>query len=203
MRGRPKADAAEQEKKRQDVRLALMALLEETPSQQLNASQLINRLAVSRPTFYKWYPGGLEQVMNELLESLYAPLISGLHESIRCHEDPMQMAEHAVRTYYGWVRSLGSFARCVFREVENPDSPFALKRVKILRQMRDDFEATMASRTIAQRQHTNLAALTQAVLSVLRASVRDGLPPGALDSNEELLRHIVRAGMQKTLDPSA
>ena len=202
MRGRPKADAAEQEKKRHDVRLALMGLLEQTPSQDLNASLLISQLAVSRPTFYKWYPGGLEQVMNELLDNLYAPLISGLHESIRNHEDPLQMAEQAVRTYYGWVRALGSFALCIFREVENPDSVFAVKRLQILRQMRDDFEATMASRQIAQRQQTNLAALTQAVISVLRASVRDGLPAGALDSNEELLRHIVLAGMQKTLGAS-
>lgn len=199
MRGRPKADAAEVEKKRQEVRAALMTLLQDTPSQDLNASLLIRRLAISRPTFYKWYPGGLEQVMNEMLDCLYEPLINGLHCSIRNHDDPIQMAEHAVRTYYRWVRDLGTFAACVFREVETPESVFAHKRMAILRQMRDDFEASMASKSIEQRQHNNLAALTQAVISVLRASVREGLEVGALDNNEDLLRHIVLAGMEKTL----
>lgn len=196
MRGRPKKAEAELEAQKTLIRQQLADLLMRVDSQDVTATQLIQMSGVSRPTFYKWFPGGLEQVLDELLDDQYASLERGVSAALRSSDGPEVLGDAIIAAYFAWLHELGDFADCLSRETHRAGSAMARRRQRMLSQLR---RALMQVSPALRQQDMILDALMRVVLSVAHEPAGD--QSISLQAREAAARAIVLPCLRQFTNP--
>lgn len=107
MRGRPRKADSELEAQKSLIRQHLAAMLKHADSQDVTATELIQRSGISRPTFYKWFPGG-----------------------------PAAWGDAIITVYFDWLRGLNDFADIIAREASRSEGAIAKRRQQVLADLR-------------------------------------------------------------------
>ena len=122
-RGRPPVSGAALDAKRNGVLAAAAELLGEQPSATLTVEQLIHAAGTSRPTFYRWFPDGLPQVMEMLLANANADLLNRIMTVIYLDMPIEERVTQGIARYFDWAREIGPLAKAISREAFDPTSP--------------------------------------------------------------------------------
>lgn len=122
-RGRPPVSGAALDAKRNGVLAAAAELLGEQPSATLTVEQLIHAAGTSRPTFYRWFPDGLPQVMEMLLANANADLLKRIMTVIYLDMPIEERVTQGIARYFDWAREIGPLAKAIYREAFDPTSP--------------------------------------------------------------------------------
>jgi AcrR family transcriptional regulator len=105
------------------VLTAAAGLLGEQPSATLTVEQLIQAAGTSRPTFYRWFPDGLPQVMEMLLANANADLLKRIMAVIYLDMPIEERITLGIARYFDWAREIGPLAKAIYREAFDPTSP--------------------------------------------------------------------------------
>lgn len=120
-RGRPQIDGELLAERQALVLDAAGQLLADKASSEITVEQLIQAAGTSRPTFYRWFPGGTEQVLDMLIknanEELMIRLLAILNEGV----DLSGRIEAGIRAYFEWGKEMGPVVYGIYRDgfVEN------------------------------------------------------------------------------------
>ena len=192
MRGRPRKADSELEAQKSLIRQHLAAMLKHADSQDVTATELIQRSGISRPTFYKWFPGGLEQVLEELLDQRYAGLEQGMASAVSLPGGPAAWGDAIITVYFDWLRGLNDFADIIAREASRSEGAIAKRRQQVLADLR---KALTEAHPEFQQQEIFLDALMRVVLIVANESAGD--QQASLASREAAARAIVLPSLRQ------
>ncbi len=122
-RGRPPVTGPALSSRRAGVLAAAARLVGEMDSRYLSVEQLIQAAGTSRPTFYRWFPGGMPQVMELLVADANADLIRRILAVIQLDIPVEQRVIDGITRYFDWAREIGPLAKAIYREAFDPSSP--------------------------------------------------------------------------------
>lgn len=122
-RGRPRSSSDEIAAKRAPVLYAAGQLLADTHSSAMTVDQLIRAAGVSRPTFYRWFPHGIEQVIEQLIEQANRDLVLRLLTVAALPTGIEQRIEAGIHAYFAWCVELGAVTYGIYREGFDEQSP--------------------------------------------------------------------------------
>ena len=116
-RGRPKLLGEDLFRRQQKVMRAIRQLMQQNPTFELNVRDVVAASKTSTPTFYRWFPGGIEQAMDMLILEAREKLTN---ELLKVAKDPnMELCERvaaAVWVYFDWCKQQGPVATAFYRE---------------------------------------------------------------------------------------
>lgn len=115
-RGRPRTDEPTLQQKRRPVLMAAGALVADKPSSAITVEDLVNATGVSRPTLYRWFPGGAEEVVRQLIQHTNDELIEVLTQEVAAHGSLEQRLERTLRAYFQWCQQKGAVISGLYRE---------------------------------------------------------------------------------------
>ena len=115
-RGRPKSSDDQIASKRAPILNAAAQLLSEMHSNAITVDQLIELAKISRPTFYRWFPNGVEQVIEYLISEAHLELMRRLQSVLAQHEQIEDKIREGISTYFQWCVDLGPVIYGIYRE---------------------------------------------------------------------------------------
>ncbi|MFN3713702.1 MAG: TetR/AcrR family transcriptional regulator [Alcanivoracaceae bacterium] len=121
-RGRPPVSGQALNTKRGGVLAAAAVLMGDRSSKDLTVEQLIQAAGTSRPTFYRWFPGGLQQVMELLLVEANTDLVKRIMAVIQLDIPVEERVAQGIASYFDWAREIGPLAKAIYREAFDPAS---------------------------------------------------------------------------------
>ncbi|MDF1779815.1 MAG: TetR/AcrR family transcriptional regulator [Alcanivoracaceae bacterium] len=122
-RGRPPVSGDALAERQAGVLSAAGQLLAEKTSSDITVEQLIQVAGTSRPTFYRWFPGGIEQVVEMLIARANQDLIGRIVSVVAETSGLEQRIEAGVRAYFEWARDMGPVTYGIYREGFDEASP--------------------------------------------------------------------------------
>ncbi|MCC1495874.1 TetR/AcrR family transcriptional regulator [Alcanivorax sp. 1008] len=122
-RGRPPVTGEALARKQETVLRAVADLLGEVPANELSVEQVILAAGTSRPTFYRWFPGGLEQAVEMLVASANEDLMARILSVLGTTSDTPTRVNAGVQAYFDWAVAMGPLARAIYREGFDSTSP--------------------------------------------------------------------------------
>jgi AcrR family transcriptional regulator len=115
-RGRPRIAGADLTARQGPVLAAAGRLLTTRQSGDISVELLLQESGTSRPTFYRWFPGGLEQVFDQLIGKANAELVMRLMAAVsRCNTGEERITA-GVRAYFDWGLEQGPVITGIYRE---------------------------------------------------------------------------------------
>lgn len=121
-RGRPPVSGPALDSRRAGVLAAAAKLVGDMDSRYLSVEQLIQAAGTSRPTFYRWFPGGMPQVMELLVANANADLIKQIMTVIKLEVPVEDRVIQGITRYFDWAREIGPLAKAIYREAFDPAS---------------------------------------------------------------------------------
>lgn len=115
-RGRPRIAGNDLIARQTPVLLAAGRLLANRPSSEISVELLLQETGTSRPTFYRWFPHGLEQVFEALIAKANSDLVIRLvSEVARCQSAETRIRA-GIRAYFDWGLEQGPVVAGIYRE---------------------------------------------------------------------------------------
>lgn len=115
-RGRPRITGASLTARQLPVLAAAGRLLTNHQSSNISVELLLQESGTSRPTFYRWFPNGMEQVFEQLIAKANSDLVFKLMTAVsRCTTGEERITA-GVRAYFDWGLEQGSVVTGIYRE---------------------------------------------------------------------------------------
>ncbi|MDF1762725.1 MAG: TetR/AcrR family transcriptional regulator [Oleibacter sp.] len=130
--GRPKIGGSELATKRALVLAAVGKLLAERHSTDITVQQLIQEVGTSRPTFYRWFPEGVEQAVEMLIIQANDELVTRIFGVLATVSTTRERVEAAIRAYFDWCVDQGPVVYGIYREGFDETSPACRYRRKTI-----------------------------------------------------------------------
>ncbi|MBQ0779455.1 MAG: TetR/AcrR family transcriptional regulator [Thalassolituus oleivorans] len=121
--GRPRIGGSELASKRAIVLSAVGKLLAERHSSDITVQHLIQTVGTSRPTFYRWFPGGVEQAVEMLIIQANDELVTRIFGVLVNATSIEERIKMAIRAYFDWCVDQGPVAYGIYREGFDESSP--------------------------------------------------------------------------------
>lgn len=131
-RGRPPVSGPALASRQAAVLAAAARLVGETPPAELSVEQVIRAAGTSRPTFYRWFPGGLAQVMDRLMAEAHSDLLERILQAAALDAPVEERISQGIACYFDWAREAGPLARAIYRDGFDPQSASARYRHRVL-----------------------------------------------------------------------
>lgn len=122
-RGRPPVAGEALARKRRTVLRVIADLLGDVPANELPVEQVIRAAGTSRPTFYRWFPGGMEQAIEMLVAQANEDLMARILAVVGSSADTPTRVREGVKAYFDWAVAMGPLARAIYREGFDSASP--------------------------------------------------------------------------------
>lgn len=100
----------------------------------LSVELVIAEAGVSRPTFYKYFPG-LDEVADRLVAQVNQDLVARLLQALAAAAAPVAAIEAAIAAWRQWGDDLGDFLRPFYAELHDPGSPVSRHRQRTIEQL--------------------------------------------------------------------
>ncbi len=131
-RGRPRLTAQDLQFNQAHVLQSMARLLRQYPIHQLSVEQLIADAHVSRPSFYRWFPQGLDQALEQLIDQVNQILIQRIVLAVRAGHTPEERIAQAIRTYFDWMFEYMNVVKGIYRAAFDESSiPYQYRRRSI------------------------------------------------------------------------
>ena len=115
-RGRPRIAGEELTARQGPVLDAAGRLLAIRASGDISVEQLLQETGTSRPSFYRWFPGGMEQLFDQLIAKANSDLVNRLIiEVARCDDIESRICA-GIRAYFDWGLAQGPVVAGIYRE---------------------------------------------------------------------------------------
>ena len=121
-RGRPRVDQKQLAARQRMVVAAAGRLLSERYMREITVEQVINEAGISRPTFYRWFPGGTEELFDSMVAEAYSVLARQLAAVISGEGDLEKRVHAGVGAYFDWCIAQGPVAYAILRDAFNEQS---------------------------------------------------------------------------------
>ena len=116
VRGRPRVAGEELNRRQQSVLMATGRLLAGRRSSDITIDQVIAEAGTSKPTFYRWFPGGMEQVLDMLISQANASLMASILVAIGRSHTAEDRIRAGAKAYFDWGIAMGPVAQGIYRE---------------------------------------------------------------------------------------
>lgn len=126
-RGRPPLTAADVDKARAHLLVAIRAVFARVGYHGLSVELVIAEAGVSRPTFYKYFPS-LDEAVERLVVQVNADLLGRMGKALASADVPSAKVEAAIEAWRQWGEDLGDFLRPFYTEFNDPGSPVGRHR---------------------------------------------------------------------------
>lgn len=134
-RGRPKADEPYLADQRARVHAALAGVLAETHSTQITVEQVLLAAGISRPTFYRWFPDGLDAVIEHVIAEANRELVTSVLNAISTVSDAEARMAAAITAYFDWGMRTGPVVKSIYREIFHPGTAAHRHRTQSVQQL--------------------------------------------------------------------
>lgn len=115
-RGRPRIAGDELTARQAPLLTAAGRLLAGRASGDISVELLLQETGASRPSFYRWFPGGMEQVFDQLIAKANSDLVLRLMTAVsRCNTGEERITA-GVRAYFDWGLEQGPVVTGIYRE---------------------------------------------------------------------------------------
>ena len=122
-RGRPPVTEEALQERRASVLKVAGELLVGRASADMTVEQLIKAAGISRPTFYRWFPEGVEQVVDMLIVQANQALVSRIMEVVDADGTIEQRIIAGISAYFQWGADMGPVTYAIYREGFDEKSP--------------------------------------------------------------------------------
>ncbi len=122
-RGRPPVTGSALAARQGSVLKAAGDLLAGLSSSDITVEQLTQAAGTSRPTFYRWFPGGIEQVVEMLIMQANQDLMTRIIAVTSSGAAAPQLIEEGIRAYFDWGSEIGPVVYGIYREGFDEKSP--------------------------------------------------------------------------------
>ena len=115
-RGRPRIAGHDLTTRQVPVLEAAGRLLAMRPSGDITVEHLLQEIGTSRPSFYRWFPGGMDQVFDQLIAKANADLMVRIVSGVAQSDSPEARIRAGVRAYFDWGFEQGPVVTGIYRE---------------------------------------------------------------------------------------
>ena len=115
-RGRPRIAGDELTARQAPLLAAAGRLLASRPSGDISVELLLQETGASRPSFYRWFPGGMEQVFEQLIAHANSELVSLLLAEVARADTTETRIRAGIRAYFDWGVAQGPVVAGIYRE---------------------------------------------------------------------------------------
>ncbi len=115
-RGRPKSSQEQIAFKRAPILNAAAQMLSNTHSSAITVDQLIGMANISRPTFYRWFPQGIEQVIEYVIAEANLDLVNRLKNVVTQYPNIEDKIRESISSYFNWCVERGPVVYGIYRE---------------------------------------------------------------------------------------
>ncbi len=115
-RGRPRVTGAVLSARQEPVLAAAGRLLATRQSSEISVELLLQESGTSRPTFYRWFTGGMDQVFDLLIAKANTDLIVRIVSAISSSDGFEARICAGVRAYFDWGVAHGPVVSGIYRE---------------------------------------------------------------------------------------
>ncbi len=115
-RGRPRIAGDELTARQAPILAAAGRLLAGRASGDISVELLLQETGASRPSFYRWFPGGLEQVFEQLIAHANSELVNRLLAEVARADTTEARIRAGIRAYFDWGVELGPLVAGIYRE---------------------------------------------------------------------------------------
>jgi AcrR family transcriptional regulator len=115
-RGRPRIAGDELTARQGPILAAAGRLLAGRASGDISVELLLQETGASRPSFYRWFPGGLEQVFEQLIAHANSELVNQLLAEVARADTTEARIRAGIRAYFDWGVELGPLVAGIYRE---------------------------------------------------------------------------------------
>lgn len=131
-RGRPRLTAQDLQFNQAHVLQSMARLLKQCPIHQLSVEQVIADAHVSRPSFYRWFPQGLDQALEQLIDQVNQILIQRIVLAVRAGTTAEERISQAIRVYFDWIFEYMNVVNGIYRAAFDESSiPYQYRRRSI------------------------------------------------------------------------
>lgn len=115
-RGRPRIAGDELTARQAPVLEAAGRLLATRASSDISVELLLQETGTSRPSFYRWFPGGMEQVFEQVIAQANSELVHGLMAEVARADNAESRIRAGIRAYFDWGLAQGPVVTGIYRE---------------------------------------------------------------------------------------
>lgn len=115
-RGRPRIAGDTLAARQAPVLLAAGRLLASHASGDISVEMLLQETGTSRPSFYRWFPGGMNQVLEQLIANANGDLVNRLLHVVAHCEGTEARIRAGIRAYFAWGLEQGPLLAGMYRE---------------------------------------------------------------------------------------
>lgn len=115
-RGRPRIAGDELTARQAPLLAAAGRLLASRASGDISVELLLQETGASRPSFYRWFPGGMEQVFEQVIAQANTDLVSRLLTAVAGAESTEERIRAGVSAYFDWGLAQGPVVAGIYRE---------------------------------------------------------------------------------------
>lgn len=131
-RGRPRLTEQDLKFNQAHVLESIAHLLGQYPIHQLSVEQLISEANISRPSFYRWFPQGLDQAVDQLIDQVNQVLMQRIVLAVIAGNTPEERIKNAIHAYFEWVFEHISVVKGIYRAAFDESSiPYRYRRRSI------------------------------------------------------------------------
>jgi len=121
-RGRPRIAGDDLTHRQAPILEAAGKLLAIRPSGEITVEHLLQETGTSRPSFYRWFPGGMEQVFDQLIAKANTELMVRIVSGLALSDSPEERIRAGLRAYFDWGFEQGPVVAGIYREGFNEGS---------------------------------------------------------------------------------
>lgn len=115
-RGRPRIAGDVLLDRQAPILAAAGRLLAGRASGDISVELLLQETGASRPSFYRWFPGGMEQVFDLLIAKANSDLVLRLMSAVSRCSSAEERISAGVRAYFDWGLAQGPVITGIYRE---------------------------------------------------------------------------------------
>jgi TetR/AcrR family transcriptional regulator len=158
-RGRPKLTADDLKANQDQVLIAASRLFQIYHSTQLSVEILIGEANISRASFYRWFPKGMEEVLDRIIFDTNQALISSVLETVQQANTPEDRIRRSIRAYFEWAKKYHLVVTGLYREAFDKNTAACRYRLNTIKMVVDI--------VMFQVQHLNIKGVDEILVETL------------------------------------
>jgi TetR/AcrR family transcriptional regulator len=143
-RGRPPRSQTEVEAIRRVIKGAAARVFSAHGYHGVSVELILQEGGISRPTFYRYFKN-TDEVVELILREANDALIEAVVTAMRQASGPMQKIEVGLLAWRSWGEDMGPLLRAIFAELNDPQSPAAVHRQRVLDVIGQEMDQTMVA----------------------------------------------------------
>ena len=109
-----------------------------------SVAQILAVSGISRPTFYRYFKSRREVL--EIVIGRINDLLRDIVAELTVQEDNLRgIVTVAIDAYFEWGRRIGPLLGPIYREINNPESPASVHRLRIIEELTELFQTRLES----------------------------------------------------------